>query len=124
MAVTKTDLTKIMGEITAVVDTVESGIGYMYFGTSKGILYKYRLSTGAMTVATTVSGPINCILYDSSTYLYFGTGDGVIYRYTWSSGALTALYTSETNGIESITYYGTTLYVGMSGGKFASVTTS
>ncbi len=122
MTVTKTDLTSILGEITATTDTVESGVGYMYFGTNKGNLYKYNIQTGAVTTLQKFPGRITCMLYDASTYIYFGTDMGIIYRYPIATGLATVHLDVGNRAIESMTLYSSVLYVGLSGGKYSSVT--
>ncbi len=124
MTVTKTDLIKIVGEVTCVVDTVESGVGYMYIGTNRGMMYKYNVATGAITTLQTIPGVITAMVYDASTYIYFGTNEGKIYRRTVADATLTTLIDVMGVGIESLTLYSSVLYAGLTGGTFASVTIS
>lgn len=124
MTVTRTDKIKVLGEITAVADTVESGVGYSYLGTNKGALYKYNQATGAISTLQRLHGKITCMLWDSSTYLYVGLADGKILRYTISSGAITTLYEAPVQEPISMAIYSSTLWVGLSGGQFVSVTVS
>jgi ligand-binding sensor domain-containing protein len=123
MAVTKTDLVTLMGEVTCVAETVESGVGYLYLGTNRGRIYKYNIATGAVTNVQPLSGKITCIVYDASTYIYIGTDKGIIYRYTVSGGAITTLYTAD-DAVTSLTIYSSTLWGGFSGGRVVKVTTS
>lgn len=124
MAVTRTDLPRILGDITAIAETVESGVGYCYLGTNKGKFYKYNMATAAITTLQPLRGRLTAMLYDASTYLYIGNDQGKIYRYTVSDGTITTLYTAIDAGILSLVLYSSTLWVGLTGGKFASVTVS
>ncbi len=123
MTVTRTEKTKVEGDVTCVVETVESGIARMYLGTNKGRLYKYNNSTGAVTEVNPFPGVITCGVYDASTYIYFGCENGKVYRYTIADGTLSVLYSAQ-EGIKSIDLYSSTLWIGMLGGKFINLTVS
>jgi hypothetical protein len=75
MAVTRTDLKVLGNEVTCIVGSVESGVGYFYFGTNKGDIKKYNVATQAITTLLNVEGEvISMTLY--SGILYIGISGG------------------------------------------------
>ena len=81
MAVTKTDLKLLDEEATCIVGSVESGVGYFYFGTNKGAIKKYNVATKAITTLMTLKGiPTSMALY--SGILYIGTNHGTFIQIT------------------------------------------
>ena len=81
MAVTKTDLKVLGEEVTCIVGSVESGVGYFYFGTNQGAIKKYNVATQAIsTLMTLRSIPTSIALY--SGILYIGTNKGTFLQLT------------------------------------------
>jgi hypothetical protein len=78
MTITKTGLSLLADEITALVQNTESGTGYIYYGTKKGEVWKYNILTGARTLLITLSGMVlSMALYSSKLWIGLsGTGPG------------------------------------------------
>jgi hypothetical protein len=75
MSYTISNLKSLGNEVTAVVDSVESGVGYMYLGTDVGDVYKYNTSSEALTKLKNVGGKVlSLTLYSSK--LYVGVAGG------------------------------------------------
>ena len=83
MTVTKTDLTTLDNEVTAVVSVVESGVGYLYFGTNKGVVKKYNMQSAAITTILDVGEAVLSLTLYSST-LYIGLAGGRLVSLTTS----------------------------------------
>ena len=71
MTVTKTGLKVLDGDVTCTVDSVESGVGYTYFGTNKGEVWRYNIPAATLTKLITINGSITSMALYSST-LYCG----------------------------------------------------
>lgn len=83
MTVTKTDLKVLSNEVTCVVSVVESGVGYLYFGTDKGLVQKYNMQTGAITTIRDIEERVLSVTLYSST-LYIGAASGKLISLTTS----------------------------------------
>ncbi|MFA6509944.1 MAG: hypothetical protein WCV62_05765 [Candidatus Peribacteraceae bacterium] len=83
MTVTKTDLKVLSNEVTCVVSVVESGVGYLYFGTDKGVVRKYNMASGALTDIRDVGEKVLSLTLYSGT-LYIGLAGGKLISLTTS----------------------------------------
>ena len=83
MTVTKTDLSSLQNEVTAIVNSVESGVGYMYLGTDVGDVWKYNTASKVLTLIKNVGGKIlSLTLYSGA--LYVGVAGGKLVGVTTS----------------------------------------
>ena len=83
MTVTKTDLKTLSNEVTCVVSVVESGVGYLYFGTDKGVVRKYNMASGVITDIRDVGEKVLSLTLYSGT-LYIGLAGGKLISLTTS----------------------------------------
>lgn len=83
MTVTKTDLKVLSNEVSCVVSVVESGVGYLYYGTNKGLVQKYNMATGAITTIRDVAEKVLSLTLYSGT-LYIGLAGGKLISLTTS----------------------------------------
>ena len=83
MTVTATDLKVLDNEVTCVVSVVESGVGYVYFGTDKGLVKKYNMQTGAITTLKDLHEYVQSLTLYSGT-LYIGCKSGKLVSLTTS----------------------------------------
>lgn len=79
--------------------------------------------TSLKSLENEITCSYGCV-FGGVTTVFFGTNDGDIYRYNAAADTLTKLI-NVGGKVESIAMvYSGTLYVGIEGGDFASVTTS
>ena len=83
MTITRTDLKVLDAEVTCVVGSVESGVGYMYYGTNTGDVKKYNIATAAITILKNVGDKVISMALYSGT-LYIGTASGKLVSLTTS----------------------------------------
>jgi hypothetical protein len=83
MTVTKTDLKVLSNEVTCVVSVVESGVGYLYFGTDKGLVRKYNMQATTITDIRDVGEKVLSLTLYSGT-LYIGLAGGRLISLTTS----------------------------------------
>jgi len=83
MTITKTDLKVLDAEVTCVIGSVESGVGYMYFGTNSGDVKKYNIQTGVITVLKNIGEKVASMTLYSGT-LWIGTASGKLISLTTS----------------------------------------
>ncbi|MBU2685598.1 MAG: hypothetical protein KKF27_20345 [Gammaproteobacteria bacterium] len=83
MTVTTTELKILDAEVTCIVDSVESGVGYMYYGNNSGQVRKYNIATEAITTIKDLGQKILSMTLYSST-LYIGLADGTLVSVTTS----------------------------------------